>query len=165
MTSMATVFRRPADAVRLSVQPQLASWDRAGHLSQETLAGFLAHVDAAAGPVMTAVDGRGAVELTVGLPDSVPLTGGSRDLDNYLFPVVQRLGPERVAAMFGRKIHGPSSLAVGPAEPEVTVASPRFSTQMTGSYERKEWKQELHGRLLRADAATVESGPVAMESR
>jgi hypothetical protein len=43
------------------------------------------------------------------------------------------------------------------------VASPRFSTQMTGSYERKEWKQELHGRLLRADAATVESGPVAME--
>jgi hypothetical protein len=112
MTSMATVYRRPADAVRLSVQPQLASWDRAGHLSQERLAGFLAHVDAAAGPVMTAVDGRVAVELTVGLPDSVPLTGGGRDLDNYLFPVVQRLGPERVAAMFGRKIHGPSSLAV-----------------------------------------------------
>src|SRR5712692_6411238 len=65
--------------------------------------------------------------------------------------------------MFGRKIHGPSSLAVGPAEPEATMASPRFSTQTAGSYERNEWKQELHDQLLRAQAATVEPGPVAME--
>jgi len=43
------------------------------------------------------------------------------------------------------------------------VASAQFSTQMTGSYERKEWKQELRGRLLRARVATVEPGPVAME--
>ncbi len=34
---------------------------------------------------------------------------------------------------------------------------------MTGSYERKEWKQELHGRLLRAQAATAKPGPVAMD--
>ncbi len=43
------------------------------------------------------------------------------------------------------------------------MASPRFSTQTAGSYERKEWKQELHDQLLRAQAATVEPGPVAME--
>jgi hypothetical protein len=41
-----------------------------------------------------------------------------------LFPVARRLGPRRAAAMSGRKIHGPWSLAVGPAEPEETVASP-----------------------------------------
>src|SRR6185437_10669198 len=44
----------------------------------------------------------------VGLLDRVPLTAGDRDLDNYLFPVAQRLGPRRAAAMFGRKTHGAS---------------------------------------------------------
>lgn len=84
-------------------------------------------------------------------------------MDNYLFPVAQRLGPARMAAMFGRKIHGPSSLAVGPAEPEATVAPPRFSAQMSGTYQRREWKQEIHDRLLQAQVTTVEPGTVAME--
>jgi hypothetical protein len=35
----------------------------------------------------------------VGLLDQVPLTVGGRDLDNYLFPIAQRLGPRRAAAM------------------------------------------------------------------
>jgi hypothetical protein len=66
---------------------------------------------------------------------------------NYLFPVAQRLGPERVAAIFGRKIHGPSSLAVGPARPGTAGATPQFSARLAGSYERSEWKQKLHDRL------------------
>jgi hypothetical protein len=123
------------------------------------LAGFLAHVDAVVAPELAAASGRVAVELTVGLPGTVSLIDGGRDLDNYLFPVARRLGPERVAAIFGRKIHGPSSLAVGPAEPQEAVASTQFSTHMTGSYERKEWKQELRVRLLRARVVTVEPGP------
>ena len=81
---------------------------------------------------LAAASGRVAVELTVGLPGTVSLIDGGRDLDNYLFPVARRLGPARVAAIFGRKIHGPS-LAVGPAEPQEAVASAQFSTQMTGS--------------------------------
>jgi hypothetical protein len=48
-----------------------------------------------------------------------------------------------VAAIFGRKIHGPSSLAVGPAQPDTAEATPQFSTGMAGSYERREWKQKL----------------------
>jgi hypothetical protein len=98
--------------MRQSVKPQLASWDRAGHPSQVKLARFLAHVDAIAGPVLAAVGGRVAAELIVGFSDGVSLIDGGHDLDNYLFPVAQRLGPERVAAIFGRKIHGPSSLAL-----------------------------------------------------
>jgi hypothetical protein len=100
--------------MRQSVKPQLASWDRAGHPSQVKLARFLVHVDAIAGPVLATVSGRVAAELIVGFSDGVSLIDGGHDLDNYLFPVAQRLGPERVAAIFGRKIHGPSSLAVGP---------------------------------------------------
>ena len=74
------------------------------------LTDFLTHVDAVARPVMAVLDGRVAAVLTVGLPDAVPLINGGRDLDNYLFPVAQRLGPQRIAAIFGRKIHGQSSL-------------------------------------------------------
>ena len=114
---MAMVYRRPAGAMRQSVKPQLASRERAGHPSQVKLRRFLAHVDAIAGPVLAAVNGRVAAELIVGFSDGVSLIDGGHDLGNYLFPVASRLGPQRVAAIFGRKIVGPSSLAVGPARP------------------------------------------------
>jgi hypothetical protein len=130
MTHMALVYRRPVGVMRQSVKPQLASWERVGHPSQVKLARFLAHVDVIAGPVLARGSGRVAAELIVGFSDGVSLTDGGHDLDNYLFPVAQRLGPERVAAIFGRKIHGPSSLAVGPAQPDTTGASPQFSIRM-----------------------------------
>jgi hypothetical protein len=67
-----------------------------------------------------------------------------------------------VAAIFGRKIHGSSSLAVGPAQPSAAEASPQFSTRMAGSYQRKEWKQRLHHQLA-VQAATIDPGPVGLE--
>jgi hypothetical protein len=161
MSRMAVVYRRPVGAMRQSVKPQLASWDRAGHPGQVKLARFLGYVDAIAGPVLAAVPGRVAVELIVGFSDGVSLTDGGHDLGNYLFPVAARLGPERVAAVFGRKIHGPSSLAVGPARPDTAGATPQFSTRMAGSYEGKEWKQQLHDRLA-VQAATLDPGPVGL---
>jgi hypothetical protein len=163
MAGMAVMFRRPGDAVQLGVAPQLASWDRAGSPGQVRLAGFLDHVEAVAGPVLAATSGRVAVELTVGLPDHLPLAGGGRDLDNYLFPLAQRLGPQRVAAAFGRKTHGASWLAVGPAETETTMPAPLFSTRMTGSYERPAWKHELHDRLSQAQVAAISPGPAGLE--
>ena len=161
MADMAMVYRRPAGVMRQSVKPQLASWDRAGHPSQVKLARFLAHVDAIAGPVLATVSGQVAAELIVGFRDGASLTDGGHDLDNYLFPVAQRLGPERVAAIFGRKICGPSSLAVGPAQPATAGAAPQFSTRMAGSCERKEWKQELHDRLA-VQAAIIDPGPAGL---
>ena len=114
MTDMAMVYRRPAGVMRQSVKPQLASWDRAGRPSQVKLVRFLAHVDVIAGPALARVSGRVVAELIAGFSDGVSLIDGGHDLGNYLYPVAQRLGPQRVAAIFGRKIHGPSSLAVGP---------------------------------------------------
>jgi len=128
---------------------------------QVKLARFLVHVDAIARPVLASVSGRVAVEVIVGFSDGVSLISGGHDLDNYLFPLAQRLGPERVAAIFGRKIHGPSSLAVGPAEPDTAEATPQLSTQMAGSYGRREWKQELHDRLA-VQTATIDPGPVGL---
>jgi hypothetical protein len=161
MIHMAMVYRRPAEVMRQSVKPQLASWDRVGHPSQVRLARFLAHVEAIARPVLATVSGRVAAELIVGFSEGVSLTDGGHDLDNYLFPVAQQLGPQRVAAIFGRKIHGPSSLAVGPAQPDTAEAAAQFSTRMAGSYERKEWKHKLHERLA-AQAATIDPGPAVL---
>jgi hypothetical protein len=162
MTHMAMVYRRPAGAMRQSVKPQLASWERAGHPSQVKLRRFLAHVDAIAGPVLAAVNGRVVAELIVGFSDGASLMDDGHDLGNYLFPVAQRLGPQRVAAIFGRKICGPSSLAVGPAQPNPAQATPQFSARMTGSAESTQWKQQLHDRLA-GQAATIDPGPAGLD--
>ena len=159
---MTTLYSRPTRRVALSVQPQLASWDIAGSPGQVRLGDFLDHAEAAAAPMMAAVDGLLAVELTVGLPGELSLTGGGRDLDNYLFPLAQRLGPARIAAMFGQKVHGPSFLAVGRAQPDHGASPSQFSTQIAGSYVRKEWKTTLRERILRVQHAVLETGPISM---
>jgi hypothetical protein len=158
---MAMVYRRPAGVMRQSVKPQRASGDRAGHPSQVKLGRFLAHVDAVAGPVLAAASGRVAAELIVGFSEGACLIDSGHDLDSYLFPVTQRLGPQRVAAIFGRKIHGPSSLAIGPAQPGTAAPSAQFSARLAGSCERQQWKQQLHDRLA-AQAATIEPGPAGL---
>ena len=161
MADVAMVYRRPVGVMRHSVKPQPASGDRAGHPGQVKLRRFLAHVDAIAGPVLAGVSGRVVAELIVGFGDGMSLIDGGHDLGDYLFPVAQRLGPERLAAVFGRKICGPSSLAVGPAQPDTAAASPQFSARMAGSYERTQWKQELHDRLA-VQAATIDPGPAGL---
>jgi len=120
------------------------------------------HVHTVVGPMLAAVSGRVVAELIVGFSDEVSLIAGGHDLDNYVFRVAQRLGPERVAAIFGRKIHGPSSLAVGPAQQDAAVAAPQFSARIAGFYGRKAWKQELHDRLA-AQASLVDPGTVEMK--
>jgi hypothetical protein len=159
------LYCRPTGrAAQLLVEPQLASWDRTGSPGQVRLGTFLGHVDDVAAP-MLAVDGLLAVELIVGLPDHVPLTDGGRDLDNYLFPLVQRLGPARIAAVFGRKIHGSSSLTIGSAQLGQVRAAAQFSAELRGSYERKEWKAMLRDLLLQAghQGTAVDAGPVSMD--
>ena len=161
MADVAMVYRRPVGVMRHSVKPQLASGDRAGHPGQVKLRRFLAHVDAIAGPVLAGVSGRVVAELIVGFGDGISLIDGGHDLGSYLFPVAQRLGPQRVAAVFGRKICGPSSLAVGPAQPDTARATPQFSARIAGSSERRQWKQRLHDRLA-VQAATIDPGPAGL---
>jgi hypothetical protein len=156
------LYRPPVGPVRLGVEPQLASWDAAGQPSQVRLARFLAEVELLAAPMMATGQGRVVVELIVGLPTSVPLICSGRDLDNYLFPVAQRLGPGRLAAVFGRKTHGRSWLAVSRAEPEAATVPPRFSIRMAGSYERARWKQTLRDGLRRSSAMPAGPDPVEM---
>jgi hypothetical protein len=159
---MTTLYCRPAHRIALTVKPQLASWDFAGSPGQVRLGDFLDHAEAAAAPMIAAVDGLLAVELSVGLRGELALTSGGRDLDNYLFPLAQRLGPARIAAMFGRKVRGPSFLAVGLAQPDHVAPSPQFSAQIAGSYVREEWKVTLRERLLEVRPAVPAVGAIGM---
>jgi len=120
------VYQPPASRVRLDVEPVLASWDGAQTRSQVRLAQFLGHAASAAAPMMAATSSL-AIELAVGLPPEVPLTSSGRDIDNYLYPLVKRLGVTRFSAVFGRKFHGSSSwLAIGPAQVLATTAQPKL---------------------------------------
>ena len=159
---MTMLYRRPARRVTLSVEPQLASWDIAGSPGQVKLSHFLDHAEAAAAPMIAAADGLLAVELTVGLRSELSLTGSGRDLDNYLYPLAQRLGPARIAAMFGRKVHGPSLLAVDQAQTDHVASPAQFSAQIAGSYVRTQWKATLHEQLLRVQHAVLAAGPIGM---
>ena len=55
---MAMLHCRPASVGRLGIDPQLASWDRAGSPSQLRLANFLTHVDVMAAPMIAAIPAR-----------------------------------------------------------------------------------------------------------
>lgn len=157
-----TLYQRPNSGVPLRIPPQLASWDAAGTPGQVRLAAFLTHLESAASPLLSQLDGRLAVALVVGLPSDVSLTSGGRDLDNYLYPVARHLGAHRIAAAFACKVHGGSSLAVGAAQPEPPSALPSFTTRMSGSYERPAWKATLHDRLVQAHVVPAPPGPVAL---
>ena len=86
------LYCRPTGAVQLAVEPQLASWDRAGSPGQVRLGNFLSHAEVVAAPMLTPDCGHLSMELLIGLSAHLPLAGGGRDLDNYLFPLAQRLG-------------------------------------------------------------------------
>jgi hypothetical protein len=160
---MAQLFQRPTTAVQLTVEPQLASWDATASASQQRLGRYLTHVQAVAAPMMAGVQGRLAVELTVGLAVGVSLTSGGRDLDNYLYPLAKCLGAGQLAAVFGRKVHGVSCLAIDVAQPRIPGEPPQFATRMSGSYERPEWKATLRDRLLQARLRLLGPGPVEMD--
>ena len=75
--------------------------------------------------MLATVSGRVAAELIVGFSDGASLIDGGHDLDSYLFPVAQRLGPERIAAIFGRSPRAVFTSG-GTAQPD-TAEPPRSS--------------------------------------
>ncbi len=51
-----------------------------------------------------------ALEVRVAMPTTAAVISGGHDLDNYLFPLITRLGPERFASFWGTKQHGTTSI-------------------------------------------------------
>ncbi|MGI5254060.1 hypothetical protein [Actinacidiphila glaucinigra] len=167
---MATLFSVPGGELELPERPVVESWDAAGHPGQVRLRAFLDAVVELVGPTVNARAGDLALALAVGLDDGVPLTRGGHDLDNYLFPVVRTLGPERFAAVFARKHHAPSStIAIGPAVPVDSAADwrgePPLSVRTEVSASSVAWKAAIHEGCRAARPALPPGVPVELHLR
>ena len=148
----------------LTQAPVLASWERRGHRDQARLETFLS---AAVADTRTSLDRLGgdvAVELAIGLAPEQSLTK-HRDLDNYLLPLVARLGHQRIKAAFAVKHHAlRSTLAVGPAVFEASGPPSALEVRPVGSYERPAWKEQVRSRTESVlDGHAPHSGTAAVD--
>ncbi|XVU25326.1 hypothetical protein ACQPZJ_50525 [Actinoplanes sp. CA-054009] len=164
---MTELFMRPDAGLHLTLasDPVLESWNAAGHPDQLRLRTYVDSVAEQLGVTDWDEQERRAIELVVGLPDSSPLDRGGRDLDNYLFPLARRLGPHRIAAAFGRKVHQKgSTIAVAPAVPTDDPATPAQLTVRTQmSAQTSAWKEAIHMACRNAVAAPLPAGPLALQ--
>jgi hypothetical protein len=146
--------------VNVAVEPELASWDKAGSPGQNRLARWLQEVDRIATGVAP-TSGSIAVALDVALSTATPLDGGGRDVDNYLLPVVQRLGARAVAAAFATNRHQPiSTLAIEPASATIEPVGSRHVALLRGSSESSARKYQLRNSLVAAGIEEVPAGPI-----
>jgi hypothetical protein len=152
--------------VRLRSRPVLDSWDAADHPHQQALTRFLDDVEQDLGWGPRAGEHL-ALELLVGLPDSVRLDDDGHDLDNYLFPIIRRLGPVRFDAVFARKQHADhSSIRISRAAPVPRPPEPpQLHTRLSASATTIAWKEHLHAACLRATPEPAPPGPLTLQMR
>jgi hypothetical protein len=147
----------------LAIEPRLESWDSKTSPSQIRLAEYITHVLALCESQVAACGDRPlAVHLAVGLPDSISLTEGGRDLDNYLFPIVRALGTNRVATARATKSRGQSAIGIGVAsEADQSPSSYSFaSAHTTASSVRVEWKHQIADQLRDQVLSPAPAGPL-----
>jgi hypothetical protein len=142
---MVTLHTRPdgSQRQRLALAPALESWNKSSDPGQVRKNRYLEHVVAMAEPLMVD-DIPLALDLTVGVPEGQPLMV-ERDLDNYLRPVVAKLGQARFVAAFGSKRHQDhSTLTVAPAEPAESTRDPDLQITPTVPYDPPvPWRREI----------------------
>ncbi len=152
-------------AIALDLTPRLASWDKASHPSQVRLAAFLDHAESRAHQLPALRDAF-SLDLDVVLPPGVDVFE-SGDLDNYIYPLAQRLGGDRLDSAWVAKGRGDgaSGLRVDraiegpiPKGDDWTVVR----VLATGSADTKLWKARIADQVA-ACAAPAPPGPLEMQ--
>jgi len=158
-------YARPYPGRRLLGRPVLESWDKAGSSSQTRLTRFLDTI---------ADDGSGlaeplAMDLVIALPEGISRTGGGHDLDNYLLPIVRRLGHQRFVAVFARKVDATagdsgSTLAVETARPAGHDAqAPQLTCRTRAAGQSIAWKRDVATACSACSPASLPDGPIALQ--
>jgi hypothetical protein len=159
------LFSRPAARPHvLPVAPVLESWEKADHPDQQRLRAYLDRIEALVGASFPVTAGHLALELTVGLPPSVVLDSGGRDLDNYLLPIARRIGQQRFDAVFGRKLHAATSAITVAAATQVgsSPGEPQLSIRVTGSSTSSAWKQQIHDACHASSSSPLPPGAMTL---
>ena len=159
------LFRPPtASPIPLAIAPRLWSWDHAGHPAQTRLATFLDHVESRlqeAGVPSQPL----AIQINVALSPGADLFS-SGDLDNYLIPIVLRLGGDRVVSAWATKSHGGTSTIQVEAAHEAraeSVTDWHFARAIArGSADNKDWKCQIRDQVA-AQCELAPEGPLEMQ--
>ena len=153
--------------IPLGVQPKLESWDATGSPSQIALSGYLDHVEALLAASPLSLDKNALVlSLSVGLPATTALTVGGRDLDNYVFPIIRRLGAARFVSVWANKSHGTSSVDVdGAVQGEMKMLSDwQFACAIARSgSQTSAWKHEIADQIGLHATPIEGDGPVELQ--
>lgn len=147
------------ERLTLNLVPRLESWNARDHADQVRLREFVAHVRELVDPVADGVDGLLALQLDVGLDDSIdPLW--QRDLDNCLFPIAREL-PARYVSIWGTKGRAAAShVSVGRAVPGLVPEWPAHPVPRASGGETS-WKHAVRDAM--ASAEPLPPGPVGMQ--
>lgn len=137
-------------SIVLEHRPQVLSWDAPDTWAQQRLIPYRSEITEHFGTV----EGDGlSLRLDCGLgPTNNVETAG--DLDNFLVPVIDALGPRRFVAAWGSKDAGTvSRLAVGPPTPLPTTSLDGWhhaSVRTSTSASTTAWKAEIAAQVAHA---------------
>ena len=159
------LFRPPAAAsIPLEVAPRLWSWNRAGHPDQTRLTTFLDHVESRLREA-NAPSQPLALQLNVALAPRVDLLA-AHDLDNYLIPIVLRLGGDRVVSAWATKSRGGSSTIQIEAAREAALESLAgwkvAHASACGSASSRGWKRQIQDQVA-GQCERAPDGPLEMQ--
>lgn len=158
------VFSPPiAASIEIDIAPRLESWMQHDHPDQVRLRAYLDWLEPRVKHMLA--ENANSLELTVALAEPLPLDAGGGDLDNFLFPVVRRLGHQRFVSVWGRKVRGArSSIAVGPALPApLPDETWRFAAAETSQpKDTSAWKREIDAQV-RAQVHHAEDGALEIQ--
>ena len=137
------------DPVLLTHRPQVLSWDRADTWAQQRLVPYRDEIAARLGPTVASL-GAVAFDLSIGFGPTSDLEVVG-DLDNYLAPVAEALGRDRIVAAWGSKDTGQSStLAVGSPRnlaPDALADFQHATVRTRSSTATNAWKAEIASQL------------------
>lgn len=147
----------------LAVAPRKTSWDAGTATSQIELRKYLDHIAERVESRRADGDGGLALRLDVGLPAGIdPLF--EHDLDNFLHPVIKRLGGSSFVTAWATKAPGERSYVriepARPAEPESGWERWAGRATVSTAHER-EWKDQVKAAL--AGATEISPGPVGVQ--
>jgi hypothetical protein len=143
--------------------PRLASWNRTSDPAQQRLQAYLDEVQAKLAPVLATGRDWG-LTLVIDVESPARLLH-HYDLENYVTPLIDRLGPDRFVYVAATKqVGGGSYLAIGPAQPGApppawTGWSGRVAQHLTG----KPGKTAIRAALQATVPQPLPSGPVAVQ--
>ena len=153
-------FQRPdSEPVVLRETPRLSRWNRSGDPDQVRLALATDHAERSIRERWDQLQGPAALRLDVGLHRSTPLLNRD-DLDNYLLPLADRLGRDRITTALATKRYTDRTLLR--AEPARTRERPADAVDVTASAATQAgFQQEIRTQLK--DRDMLPEGPLELE--